>query len=571
MKYRKILIVTMSIFLLFTLIGCNGEIPIVEETIEEKFSKADLIEFPIGEGINNVVTGFTVITEFETYPINWESDNQEVIKFQGDSVVVTNQMTDVIVNLTATLIVSQQEEYEKKFAVTVKHKEDEEIDMTRKGTFNRKYPSYYTVNKPLIDDAHIVYINWDGFAHYYLEEFLASPEGQNSTLKQLMSEGVYFPNLRNTYPSITNPCQNQILSGGTSLITENVYRYYSKKSDTVIQQQRENVADILPVVTVRNNISTVSFAMYLVGEYPEFQNSSLNHLYVPASGGHAARMDQAISMFKGEPVNVGGIDYIFTELPKFTLIYCDDLDAVGHNEASHYGYEVSPTEEGRRANIQSLLKEMDEKLGELIRVTKARGIYDQLTFFLTTDHGMTPFSGLSKLRLLEHDLNTFNSKYVLERVQPGKKPKTLTSVVGVTANLNMYMTFKNGITDTELDQLKEYLLTLDYVYEVYTREELRNNYLFMRDVDMLVVPKEGMHFVDTGPIAYISPRGQHDTTADSSNHVVGLIWGKGIKKNTVFDGEAYNYDFGITMAAALGVDLPKANGIVLDVFERKEE
>ena len=47
-----------------------------------------------------------------------------------------------------------------------------------------------------------------------------------------------------------------------------------------------------------------------------------------------------ISMFKGEPVNVGGIDYIFTELPKFTLIYCDDLDAVGHNEASHYGYEL---------------------------------------------------------------------------------------------------------------------------------------------------------------------------------------------------------------------------------------
>ena len=35
-----------------------------------------------------------------------------------------------------------------------------------------------------------------------------------------------------------------------------------------------------------------------------------------------------------------------------------------------------------------------------------------------------------------------------------KKTKTLTSVVGVTANLNMYMTFKNGITDTELDELK---------------------------------------------------------------------------------------------------------------------
>ena len=32
--------------------------------------------------------------------------------------------------------------------------------------------------------------------------------------------------------------------------------------------------------------------------------------------------------------------------------------------------------------------------------------------------------------------------------------------------------------------------------------------------------------------------------------------------------DAYNYDFGVTMAACLGVTLPDANGIVLDIFER---
>ncbi len=568
MKYKKSLIVILSILMLFTLWGCKDNPP-VEKTIEDKFLLADLIEFSIGEGINNVTSAFTIKSEFETYPIVWTSDNQDVIKIQNNVVEIINPEEDTIVNITATLKVSEQEDYERKFQITVKPSGG--IDMIRKGTFNRKYPSYYVVNEPLIEDAHVVYINWDGFAQYYLDEFFASPEGKNSTLKKLMSEGVYFSNLRNSFPSITNPCQNQILSGGTSLITENVYRYYSKKGNTVIQQQRENAAEILPVVTVRNQLSTVSFAMYLVGEYEEFYNNSLEHLYVPASGGHAARMDQAIKMFKGEPINVGGVDYVFTEIPRFTLIYADDLDAIGHNEAPHYGHSVSTTEAGRRANIQAHLKEMDEKLGELIAAAKAKGIYDQLTFFLTTDHGMTPFEGQSKLRPLIHDLKTFNSSYLLERVQPDKKPATTTTVVGVSANLNMYLTFKNGITDTELDDLKEYLLTLDYVYEVYTREELRNNYYFMRDVDMLVVPKEGLSFVDASPITYISPRGQHDTTVDSSNHVVGIIWGKGIQKNVVFDGEAYNYDFGITMAAALGVDLPKANGIVLDIFEREEK
>ncbi|HHU24998.1 MAG TPA: hypothetical protein GXZ57_07970, partial [Acholeplasmataceae bacterium] len=44
--------------------------------------------------------------------------------------------------------------------------------------------------------------------------------------------------------------------------------------------------------------------------------------------------------------------------------------------------------------------------------------------------------------------------------------------------------------------------------------------------------------------------------------------GKGIKQNYRYEGLAYNYDFGVTMAAALGLVIPNANGIVLDVFNR---
>ena len=55
----------------------------------------------------------------------------------------------------------------------------------------------------------------------------------------------------------------------------------------------------------------------------------------------------------------------------------------------------------------------------------------------------------------------------------------------------------------------------------------------------------------------------------SANNVFGIAWGKGIKKGYVYDEIAYNYDFGVTMAACLGVTLPNANGIVLDIFERE--
>ena len=47
--------------------------------------------------------------------------------------------------------------------------------------------------------------------------------------------------------------------------------------------------------------------------------------------------------------------------------------------------------------------------------------------------------------------------------------------------------------------------------------------------------------------------------------------GKGIKKNVVFEQRAFNYDFGQTMAAALGLQIPNSNGIVLDVFEKGDK
>ena len=39
-------------------------------------------------------------------------------------------------------------------------------DGIRRGTFGREYPSYYEKDVPLIEDAHVVYINLDGFARY---------------------------------------------------------------------------------------------------------------------------------------------------------------------------------------------------------------------------------------------------------------------------------------------------------------------------------------------------------------------------------------------------------------------
>ncbi|NMA05090.1 MAG: hypothetical protein GX931_01820 [Acholeplasmataceae bacterium] len=580
-RYGYIILVSL---LLISLVSCIKRNP--NYKIKDEFDSASLLQLNANNNVDEITSNIGLIMEFKGYPITWKSNKNQAL-IDGNTVIITRTLVDVLVELEATIFVNE-EKITKRIKITIK-KEDENAMDIRQGTYNRLYPEYYVKGVPLIEDAHVIYINWDGFAKYYLDEFFATEEGKNSTLYKLKSEGVYFENLRNTFPSITNPCQNQLLSGGTSLITGNIYRYYDKKTDSVIQQQRENKAKILPQVTVEEGLSTASVRMYLAEPY--LTSTDKNKLYITEdatnpkviargkSGDHFDRMEQAIKMIKGEPILVGGQTFVFDEMPRLTIIYCDDMDAVGHNENSHYGYPVAKTEEGRRANIQTLLKEMDEKLGELIKAAKDRGIYETLTFFLTTDHGMSPYGsrgvsdtkdyGKTKLYELINDISTYNKNYVLERVQPGYKPQKRTNIVGVCANLNMYMTFKNGVTDDELENFKAYLETLPYVYEVYTRNDLINEYMDIKDVDILVVPELHYSFSATSPILTISVRAQHDTTLPEANCVPGFIWGKGIKVNYQYTEIAYNYDFGITMAAALGVDLPEANGLVLDIFERR--
>lgn len=456
------------------------------------------------------------------------------------------------------------------------------------GTFGRPYAPYYEEGVPLIDDSYVVYMNLDGFARYYFDAYLEDEElSKSSTLKKLMSEGTYFSGLENALPSITNPCQNQILSGATSAVTKNVYRYYNKTTNMVVENGRSNASKILPQVTVENNISTVSVAHFLAEQYLTYTDPTKMYITTDTTdaavagtgleGSYLDRFNQLIKLVKGENFKTNGSVKKINELPRFICFYADDLDALGHNETGHYGLERATNEEGRMKNVLKRLKEIDDKLGEFIQACKDKGIYDKMTFFLTTDHGMAPFGiqsendeknyGKSKFGELSSAIKMFNNTYNVEMVGAEKTPSGNTTVVAVSANLNVQLTWKNSITDSQLNNLKTYLLTKDYIGNVFTRSELAEMGYWTEAADMIVTPAEYYCFSSQLLATYIA-RGQHDSTLDTAKNVFGIIWGKGIKKNYDYTDIAYNYDFGVTMAACLGVTLPNANGIVLDIFEQ---
>ncbi|WP_025724370.1 alkaline phosphatase family protein [Acholeplasma granularum] len=451
-------------------------------------------------------------------------------------------------------------------------------DTVYKGTFDREFPSYYEPGVPLIDDAHVVYINWDGFARYYLDEFFKDAVGKASpTLQKIMEEGVFFDKLESTFPFITNPLQNAIITGSTSAVTKNVYRYYDKTVNRVFQQTRENNNPTIVDVAVEAKLPVASVRFYLAEN--QLTSTDPSKIYITASSTED-HFVQLANLVTGKPVSTYSNPVVVPEIPRLTFFYISTLDGIGHNFESVDGYPKATTEEERMANILSALKEADKFLGDFIAKAKAAGVYDKLTFFFTTDHGMAPYGlltpdessdyGRSKIGDLQDALKRINSNYILEMVASDESPKPKTTVVGVGTNLNLQLTFRDGTIEAELQRIKTELLKEHYVGDVYTRAELIEHGYDVKDTDMIVVPSE-RYFFGSNPLSTFSARAQHDTTRPESKHIVGWIWGKGIKKNVIFDERAFNYDFGQTMAAALGLQIPNANGIVLDVFERDDK
>lgn len=428
----------------------------------------------------------------------------------------------------------------------------------------------------------ICYINLDGFPRYYYDSFIE--RYPNCNFVQASKDGVFFDNLRNALPSITNPCQNMILTGSSSIVTGNVYRYFDRKNNVVVQQGRENKNKTIVDVALEKGLRVISIAHYLTQAkltsqtyiYPDNTSKAVLDR-IDKQGDHFSRFEQLIKVIKKEKIISQGEEIIISDLPDLIVFYADDLDGVGHNMVSCYGYPIATNESQRMENVLSLLKEMDDKFGEFIVACKQMDVYKDITFYITTDHGMTSFGledntilknyGKSCLPQLREVLHEIDKSYVLEMVNKNESPSKETTVVGVGCNLNLYLSFLEKINDKKLEQIKQRLLREEYVESVQTRTELKNDLYAVLDVDLVVTPT-GRYFFSKSEGQYYTIRGQHDSSIASANHIFGMIFGNEIMKDVIWKDKTYNYDFGTTMAYQLGIEIPNANGKIIQIFAK---
>lgn len=502
-----------------------------------------------------------------TYPSNNLTVYKEVINLTGtvniSSIVKVNGIeVDVTGNKFSTDVTLK------------KGKNDILIEATNyDGKTSSSVVSVNYVVKPEIPDGNvIVYINWDGFANYYVE--LAEAQGRIPTLSNIKeNEGVYFSNAYTGIPSITNPMQAAISSGTTSKYTGNSYRHFDKRQNKVIQEpiSRRNEAETLAESVKRQGLNSISINQFAFEDRGNIIGDELNP-YVNADVGAngysdaVARFDTAIKLVT--ELEAGGIK--LDKLPRFISLYMDDLDGVGHNEVETYGLPIAKTEEGRKENILDRLEIMDTKLGEFIQACKDAGIYDKMSFVLTADHGMANFgaqnslgddSTKSKLLDLMSAIESLGEGYKCEFLHPSQiaVPSEGTDIaivtVGLQAQISYVGEFNDEIIAEKNTKILEVLKVKNYIGEVMLPNEIESRGVSKGFADLIVSPKTPYHF--HGPtVTGLTARGQHDSLEDEAQHIGSFMWGNGVKKGEVYTEKIYNTDFAATMSELLGLNYP---------------
>lgn len=439
---------------------------------------------------------------------------------------------------------------------------------------------YYLDRPEAPEGNRVIYINWDGFANYYID--LAREQNKIPNLSKIIDEeGTYFENAQTITPSITNPSQAAIASGATPKYTGNHYRYFNKEENKVIQESpaRRCEVETIAAAAVRQGLNVVSINQFAFEDKGTSSGTPYaNYVNAPASNGITdgrARFDELIKLIKTKSTSDG---MTYEEIPQFMALYCDDLDAIGHNEVAYQDIPLATTEEQRRQNIVDHMALLDAKVGELIQACKDAGIYETTTFILTADHGMANFgiqeseeedNATTKLPDLMNTIDALGDGFKTEFLHPTgtTTPSEGTDIAIVTAGLQVQLSYV-GETDPQViaeknAKILEAIKDKVYVGEIMGPDEIAEKGSKSGFADLIISPKTPYFFHATTMNA-TTARGQHDSLESEAQNIATMMWGAGVKKGYTYTEPMQNTDLMPTAAVLMGINLPMdANGKVL--------
>lgn len=253
---------------------------------------------------------------------------------------------------------------------------------------------------------HVILIDWDGLDPTYLSR------APTPNLDSLTSHGS-LSTVEGVFPTLSNPARASIATGAYPETHGNLAYYYDEQTGRVVGANRSLAAESVAETLVDAGKTVASVQWYTAqGHGVVFGDQ--NRLYVEPGGLFEARVDAAIDILQGRPVNSGGQAVTVSRIPDFLAVYGSDLDDLGQAEGPD------------GPNIVPLLVELDRQLGRLVQAIRDAGIYERTAFILTGDHGMTTWS-----KDLTGDVlaGISDAGYVPEIVTSGNSPEPDTEVV----------------------------------------------------------------------------------------------------------------------------------------------
>ncbi len=253
---------------------------------------------------------------------------------------------------------------------------------------------------------YVILVDWDGLDPDYLSR-VPTPN-----LDSLASRGS-LSTISGTYHTISNPSRASMSTGAYPETHDNAAYIYDPATNRAQGQSRFLAAETIAQVLAAEGKTLASVQWYMVQNYGATYGDP-EHLYVQPGGKFEKRVDAAIEILNQRPVDSGGKMVTVPKIPDFLAVYSSDLDGAGHENGAE-----SPV-------VDATLAESDRQLGRLVQATKDVGIYGEVAWLLTSDHGMTSWNKT----LIPQVLTTVTAAgYIPEIVTPGRSPRPETEVI----------------------------------------------------------------------------------------------------------------------------------------------
>ena len=380
--------------------------------------------------------------------------------------------------------------------------------------------------------GHVVLVDWDGFDPDYLAT------ADTPILDDLVRRGSLTRYATASYRTTSNPSRATMSTGAWPEVHRNIAYVFDEQSGLVRGQNRFLGAETVAQALAEAGLTVASVQWYMVQDHGVTYGDP-DHLYVQPGGPCRTRVDTALAILDGSPVDSGGQPVVVPEMPNLLAVYCDDLDAGGH--------EVGADDPG----LGRTLEEMDRQLGRLVEKVRQVGALESTTFVLTGDHGMTSWNR-SLLPAVLAELTA--AGFTPEIVTPGQGPAPSSDLVIVPNSRRAGAFSLWGAADTPgaRDRLVATLQAMPQIERVIGPDELRALHASKDEGDVIAEAAVPFAFAQSEP----PPgqwRGAHGSLAE--RRVPLLFAGAAIRPGAAPDDPRL-VDLAPTITTLLGVPAP---------------